>query len=416
MQAYNRALLKHLMCGETQVAADVPDLGAEARRSEACETLLRLLPFSWFEAGPQDPLDHYCPPGCCASRTEAVSKVSACIRSVFFTLLPRIPALNKWNKMHQPAVWWLTACKAAGGIVAHCFAALSVELQDWAELPLLREDHAIGLDDKEAYRVRQGIRFRKAAAFLNDAVSAKRLAIAVVGMTACLPELGGFFNASRLDTPGNVIKWCHESSSPGVRALSRLSQLLLTPGSLQWYIVHGGLAWSEEALHICASSLLGLIGNTFLRTVLPFRRYPWRVGKLVHSEVGGRERLEIATEMQVLEPCCCDSGFTMKLVRACRTAESLVSSGIRTFILDCFQMCPDNNIAIEFRFSRARRQIDTCSGQLPTPATMSSNHVLAEAAALYDIAYRRFMERHIADAEVARAQAEVDRSAGLPPR
>ena len=43
---------------------------------------------------------------------------------------------------------------------------------------------------------------------------------------------------------------------------------------------------------------------------------------------------------------------------------------------------------------------------------MSSNHVLAEAAALYDIAYRRFMERHIADAEVARAQAEVDRSAG----
>ena len=239
MQAYNRALLKHLMCGETQVAADVPDLGAEARRSEACETLLRLLPFSWFEAGPQDPLDHYCPPGCCASRTEAVSKVSACIRSVFFTLLPRIPALNKWNKMHQPAVWWLTACKAAGGIVAHCFAALSVELQDWAELPLLREDHAIGLDDKEAYRVRQGIRFRKAAAFLNDAVNAKRLAIAVVGMTACLPELGGFFNASRLDTPGNVIKWCHESSSPGVRALSRLSQLLLTP----WIAAVVHLAW-----------------------------------------------------------------------------------------------------------------------------------------------------------------------------
>ena len=45
------------------------------------------------------PLVHHCPPGCCSSREETVSKAMAFLEQSLLRA-PPIPALNKWTKVH----------------------------------------------------------------------------------------------------------------------------------------------------------------------------------------------------------------------------------------------------------------------------------------------------------------------------
>ena len=346
-QVYNRRLMTSLKSSSTQVANG--ELGQEfatQKRDAACDLLVRLLPFSWYGVGGDDPIQHYCPPGCCRSREEAVANISLCLENVMFSLLPMVPALNKWNKMWQPTAWWQVASRVAGGIVVTAFANLSGELGNWADRPLLREDHIVGLNDQECYRVKQGVRFRKAARFLSDPLSGKRLSIAVISMTECLEELATFFRGSKLAAPANVIKWTDPSTSPGVRACEKFAVLLLDQDSPTWLLVHGGHAWDHESLHMSASILLSLLGDTFLRCVLPFNRYPWRICRLIHTATSREMQGELGTEVMRLEPCCCDPGFTSKLVRLCGTQQALLSRHWLDFLHDYFRMCPDNNIQV----------------------------------------------------------------------
>ena len=164
-------------------------------------------------------------------------------------------------------------------------------------------------------------------------------------------------------------------------------------------------------MHFCSTTLLGLAGDIFLRTVLPFDRYPWKVLHLVHDSVDAASKRQVAVELNFIgsqsRSCCCDRGFTMKLVRRFPTVDELQGVAYTDFIRDFFECCPDNNIGIEFRFGRARHQVDSCGGKSPTPATLASNHVLAEVAAQYDTVWHAFKEQAFAKAEVERASARV---------
>ena len=44
-----------------------------------------------------------------------------------------------------------------------------------------------------------------------------------------------------------------------------------------------GQAWDHESLHMCSTTMLGMLGDIYLRCVLPFYRYPWRLCKLGHE-------------------------------------------------------------------------------------------------------------------------------------
>ena len=206
------------------------------------------------------------------------------------SLLPIVPALNKWDNMFQPTVWWLVASKIAGGVIASAFRSFSQDLEDWANRPLLQEDHVVGLNDRDAYRLKQGVRFRKAGQFLADHMSGMRLSVAVVGMMECLAELAAFFRGSKLAAPSDVRQWAHPITSPGVHACERCAAALLAPESPRWQLVHGGEGWVHTSLHMCATAMLGLLGDVYLRCVLPFDRFPWRLCQLFHDAVGDRDR------------------------------------------------------------------------------------------------------------------------------
>ena len=94
---------------------------------------------------------------------------------------------------------------------------------------------------------------------------------------------------------------------------------LLAPESPRWQLVHGGEGWSHTSLHMCATAMLGQLGDVYLRCVVPFDRFPWRLCQLFHDAVGDRDRRALGAGVVAMQPCCCDPGFTMKLVRRCGT-------------------------------------------------------------------------------------------------
>lgn len=59
-------------------------------------------------------LTHYCPPGCCSSRTESVEKVFAALLQFWAGSLPSIPALNRWTSLQEPVAWFATGMLLQG--------------------------------------------------------------------------------------------------------------------------------------------------------------------------------------------------------------------------------------------------------------------------------------------------------------
>eukprot|EP00974_Lingulodinium_polyedra_P068409 6625018-Lingulodinium_polyedra.AAC.1 len=78
-------------------------MGKQARQRQLNE-VAQLLPYDW--AAPD--LLHYCPVGCCSSRSESVGKVKEAFH-LLFASAPPIPAPNKWLKMYPPISYLLVA-------------------------------------------------------------------------------------------------------------------------------------------------------------------------------------------------------------------------------------------------------------------------------------------------------------------
>ena len=77
-------------------------------------------------------------------------------------------------------------------------------------------------------------------------------------------------------------------------------------------------------------------------------------------------------------------------------------------------MCPDNNIQVEFRFGRARRQVESCSGRPPCPSTVAANHILAESAAQYDTAWHKYMTQQVVRNDLMRASHHASAAPATP--
>eukprot|EP00969_Alexandrium_andersonii_P033357 1456540-Alexandrium_andersonii.AAC.1 len=78
----------------------------DRRRPEVAanwQRLVDLLPGDWQDASG---MCHVCCLGCHSSREAAIDDIMLALDQCFLSTMPRIPALNRWTKLFQPASWW----------------------------------------------------------------------------------------------------------------------------------------------------------------------------------------------------------------------------------------------------------------------------------------------------------------------
>lgn len=175
-------------------------------------------------------------------------------------------------------------------------------------------------------------------------------------------------------------------SSPAAKAIKLLFEMLQDPGSDRWLPVVGtSRQWTGEHVHNVATLSLTFAGNIHMRCCLPYESFPWVLCRAVHEATPADEVDRIMEAWLGIRQCCvpASDGLSLPLRQACRNKQEMQSPQVRQLLLDVFQMCDASNIRTEDKFARSRRH---GQGKSPAPATICSNHVLSEFAAMYHLA------------------------------
>lgn len=237
-------------------------------------------------------------------------------------------------------------------------------------------------------------RRNKAVMWLTNPWTNMKLTATTLAVRPSLPLLGRFFKECRRGAEGSVVTWAHASTNPGYRACLKYCALLKDAAHEHWTPVRGE-GWTGQTLRLTAILTFKMLGNVFFRTVRPFLVWPWRLANLVHAETSEAEREQICNEVMQMRPCCCDNEFTSLVKAKAATVQDLQSTGMKQFLSDAFQMCEPTNIKSEDRFSRTRRQTDSCQGNWPSPSTVAAGHMLSEFESHFKQAVHECRAQHL---------------------
>eukprot|EP00971_Amphidinium_carterae_P352826 6492744-Amphidinium_carterae.2 len=185
----------------------------------------------------------------------------------------------------------------------------------------------------------------------------------------------------------SALDFANENRSPACFLITELCQLLDNEAAQAWCIFSKGV-WSQGKRNMAFVQLWRLVGHIFLRCVLPFRGWPWRLAGLVTDMKSEYGKHCLSREFHALRPCCLDAGFSAKIRAAAAEADSLLEDRLQHVILTALSSCPVNNIGVEARFGRTRLFSSSVSGNAEEASTLSSNHVLAELTKLHSDALR----------------------------
>ena len=130
-----------------------------------------------------------------------------------------------------------------------------------------------------------------------------------------------------------------------------------------------------------------MLGGLWLRTVLPYQGWPWRLASLFNADVDEAYKASVRQQFLDLSQCCCDE-FTWKLRTGVHTeAEFNASLG---FLADVFGMAESSNVRTECRFARMKCHGRATSDNHATPGTLFTDHVLSESWNMFQTACTRF--------------------------
>ena len=112
----------------------------------------------------------------------------------------------------------------------------------------------------------------------------------------------------------NAIVFVHGDTNPAARAIHRYRGLLYNQDDPFWLPWVAHTRFDDEGLLLASKVVFSLVGGLFMRSVLPFRMYPWRLARLVHplSSEEDREREKVAFPMNKCKRCL-DSGFSTQV-------------------------------------------------------------------------------------------------------
>ena len=132
----------------------------ERRRAETARADVRRRFLKFFNArwAPYAQLEHICEVGCnCGGPRDAWKYAGKLIWDAFASQSPKVPALNKWNKLFHPLAWWSFAW-LFNKVVVRLFCEIAKPeqdgLDDWSDTDI----HGVGT--AETYQKAQRARFR----------------------------------------------------------------------------------------------------------------------------------------------------------------------------------------------------------------------------------------------------------------
>ena len=94
-----------------------------AERFKAMDKLVRICPGDWSDTTGVDFVSSL--EDSCNSRDDAVDLVSETFIQAFLSCRPPIPALNRWNRVYPPLVFWL-AFLCFHGIIVHHYSVFQI--------------------------------------------------------------------------------------------------------------------------------------------------------------------------------------------------------------------------------------------------------------------------------------------------
>ena len=394
-KASNAAILSLLAWGD---AVDRSSRGEEEtvrQRAAARHELVELLQGDWSG---DNPLDHFCGPGCCTSKEHAIEKVSNAILLTFLTCLPAVPALNRWNKLYPPICWWAAAAAFAGGIMMNAF----IELADKSQLKQQDDfmagllDEIVGLGTDDSYQQKVAVRLRKGREFLQLPLTPSKLIVTSVILQPALHVLGRNFNDARFDKSADILPWCLRHRNPAGKVCVRLANLLADMDNDHWLPIHKSRPWEPLHIKMVAKATYRLLGCVWFRCVRPLLFAPWVWAGFIDPSLHVLEKSALAQRLRNCGDCCSNDGFTHALQKRLQGDVRVASDdAFLRFVAASFSACPACNIQTEDRFARTRQHISSANGQSYLPATIGANHALAEFRALHRLANDRFIALNV---------------------
>ena len=158
-KVYNKAVLSLLQYADDPTNRfDHTRRDRRARKAEARAEMLDLFNSAWTS---EEPLTHHCFPGCrCGGPDQLARKAENLIYTAFLQENPRVPALNKWNKLFHPLAWWFFAGKFHQ-LVIKLFCAVGKPAGDDHDAPIHFGDAEVfGIGEEDTYQKEQRARFR----------------------------------------------------------------------------------------------------------------------------------------------------------------------------------------------------------------------------------------------------------------
>ena len=383
----NKSVLSLLLQGDFE--EDSHSLSAKACRDQSAQLLLQWLPELWCKT--RGRIRHYCPVGCCKTFEESVYNISLAFRTVLLGYRPKVPALNRWLGLYAPLAWW---------VVAHSFFSIvplvfcKVE-PDWrkviTENSVLTLGEIYGEHNSElAYKTKERTRWRKAVKWMTGDAVMPHITLFVMLISPALDAMTCIFQG---EDSLSAIDFVHKDTNPAARAIHRYFGLLHNQEDRFWLPWVAHTQFDDEGLLLALKVIFSLVGALFLRSILVFRSYPWRLARLVHplSTEAEREKEKSAFCKRKCKRCL-DSGFSQKvwswLQKGCSWATILKR------LRRSFKRCPVSNVPIEVKFARQRTHNSPCMGRLPNHSTVGSNHYIAEVARLHNRKLQRRQHLH----------------------
>ena len=244
------------------------------------------------------------------------------------------------------------------------------------------------MDGSRTFQRQEQTRFKKSAAFFGAKATSDKLLTCTLAFQPALNIMGPLFttSSSRMTSAPvcNVLAFVDVSKSPAVRSIDECMARLGQDTHQSWRPLAGSdRAWTPELYHLASVPMWVMAGHLHKRFVLPVHQWPLRLGQLVVDGATEETRAAIARDF-----CSCvHCGPFANAVRRSRgiaCPADVLSPGCLSFFKDVFEAVPVTNVRSEQAFARSKQRRSSAAGNTAKPATLASDHVLAQAKSQVD--------------------------------
>ena len=236
-----------------------------------------------------------------------------------------LPALNKWLSV-LPAVCDFGFLLGFHGVLcAAVVLAHKLEPQRTYDDSDLAEDDIIGapLDAIKSNRKQVKTRARRYVTWVQRAMALPELLLYLAITQDAMQIHYDLFKRGKCsaqsasdETPGFLFDFCWDTKNRACQIIRLLSEMLLSPGHSNWYLLASLLGdqetWPDSFIMKCRQCLLMLMGGLWRRMVRRWKQWPWCLCHVVDTRRPMEHRLDWAHQLLDADLCCLDE-FSRKL-------------------------------------------------------------------------------------------------------